>query len=483
MSDSYKTIGLLDHMGLGNMGDAAVQESFIINIKRRLPNVLLIGFSLYPDDTRKRHNIASYPIRWWYPGWKGSGTSSANLPNAKSRFTLILKRWRHFYTFAKLIHDFVREVAHLLRSYKVVRSLDLLIISGGGQLCDLHGNLPYDVFKFCLLARLAKKRLFIVGVGADLLRRPVTKALARWSVRLAHYASFRSNESQELIRSLGINKKTYVCPDPAYSLNIQEYLTVEDSHTLSPLESAALLSNFGVALESHISELSSAHAFSFGRTAQARDVAVPARKVGLNPMGFCDPRRWPRKDDAVYHNYLDKVTAFSRWLLTHNYKLEIYTSDTLTDVFAIEDVKGQLLGCTFGYDAANVTFRPLPDLKGLLRQISALDFVITSKFHGVIFSHIMGKPVIALSYLQKIEDLMRAVGHDRYCLDIEHFEVEPLIESFQSLVREEEYLRGLFRKTSLRYSDALRVDFDRLFGKEKVNDVREVEAEAANVVT
>jgi polysaccharide pyruvyl transferase WcaK-like protein len=119
----------------------------------------------------------------------------------------------------------------------------------------------------------------------------------------------------------------------------------------------------------------------------------------------------------------------------------------------------------------------------LLSQMSDFDFVVTSKFHGVIFSHILGKPVVALSYLGKIEDLMRAVGHERYCLDIEHFELATLIESFQSLVNEEEDLRGLFRRTTMRYSDALRHDFDRLFGKEIINDLRLAEAEAADVVT
>jgi polysaccharide pyruvyl transferase WcaK-like protein len=481
MSDRYKKIGLLDHMGFGNMGDAAVQEAFIANIKRRLPNADLIGFSLYPDDTQKRHNIASYPIRWWNPGLNGSGTSSPNLPTHKSRLKVLLKSCRPLYAVAKPVHDLFREFAHLIRSYQVVRSLDLLIISGGGQLCDLHGDLPYNVFKFCFLARLAKKRVFMVGVGADLLRRPLNKAFARWSVRLAHYASFRSDESQELIRSLGVNKETHVCPDPAYSLNVPEYLASEGSHTLSPLESRALLSNLGLALELHTHPaLPSPYDCSFNRT--AGPAQIPTRKVGLNPMGFCDPRRWPRRDDAVYHRYLDKVTTFSRWLLVHNYELEIFTSDILMDVFAIEDLKERLLGTASGHEVANVVFRPLSTLEELLRQIAGFDFVVTSKFHGVIFSHIMGKPAIALSYLPKIQQLMRAVGHDQYCLDTEHFEVAALIESFQSLVNEEEYLKGLFRKTSMLYADALRVDFDSLFGKEAISELRLAEAEAAGVV-
>ena len=39
MHKIFKRIGLLDHMGYGNMGDAAIQEAFIANIRRRLPGL------------------------------------------------------------------------------------------------------------------------------------------------------------------------------------------------------------------------------------------------------------------------------------------------------------------------------------------------------------------------------------------------------------------------------------------------------------
>jgi polysaccharide pyruvyl transferase WcaK-like protein len=199
-------------------------------------------------------------------------------------------------------------------------------------------------------------------------------------------------------------------------------------------------------------------------------------------MGFCDPRRWPRKDVAVYHQHLDKLTALSRWLLAHDYRLEVFSSDILMDVLAIEDLKERLLGTASAHELANVVFCPIPTLKELLGQIASFDFVITSKYHGVIFSHMTGKPVIALSYLQKIEDLMRAVGHDHYCLDIEHCDTGTLIERFQSLVDSEDHLKGLFQRTSMLYADALCVDFDRLFGKEAISSLGLGESKVAGVV-
>ena len=76
---------------------------------------------------------------------------------------------------------------------------------------------------------------------------------------------------------------------------------------------------------------------------------------------------------------------------------------------------------------------------------------------------------------------MRAVGHDRYCLDIEHFDVRTLIECFESLVYEKDYLGALFRKTSASYAEALRIHFDDLFGKEEESQVHLAETGPAGV--
>jgi polysaccharide pyruvyl transferase WcaK-like protein len=199
------------------------------------------------------------------------------------------------------------------------------------------------------------------------------------------------------------------------------------------------------------------------------DSHTPTLKVGLNPMGFCDPRRWPRKDAAAYSRYLDKLEAFSLWLLSQNYQLEIFTSDIIVDVHAIEDLKRRLSMGISSDAAPEVAVRPVLTLKALLLQMSSFDFVVTSKFHGVIFSHLLAKPVIALSYLPKIDDLMRTVGHDQYCLDIEHFEVDVLIERFKLLVEDKDHLSSLFRNTSAAYADDLRMHFNNLFSAETRN--------------
>jgi polysaccharide pyruvyl transferase WcaK-like protein len=427
MNSGYKTIGLLDHMGWGNLGDAAVQESIISNIRRRLPNARLVAFSLNPEDTEARHGLTSYPITWSFPRNKDSvpasdSHSSKGLglgPRLKAR----LKEWRVLYAVTKPIHDIGRELGHLISSRRLVKSLDLLIISGGGQLSELWRgpwSHPYNVFKFCVLAKLSGTPIFIIGVGAGPLRHPLSRFFARWSVRLAAYASFRDVESQTLIHNLGPSAKTYVCPDPAYALDLRDCVTT--SHPQ-----------------------------------KAR------QKVGLNPIGFCDPRIWPRQDDRAYDLYLEKLATFSSWLLAHDYDVEIFTGEISVDRYAIEDLRRRLPASMLRHGRAKACCHPMYSLKDLLVQMSTFDFVITSKFHGVIFSHLLGKPVIALSYHHKIQDLMRASQHGQYCLDIDNFEVGSLVNVFGLLVDNNDDLKARFHHTARMYGSALQAQFDELF--------------------
>lgn len=213
-------------MGWGNMGDAAVQEAFIANIRRRQPKARLVAFSLNPEDTAQRHGLQSYPIIWSYHRGTASDCHSAPAPR-QGRLKAALKRLRVVYSIAKPIHDLVYEILHLIRSYRAVKELDVLIVSGGGQLSELWRgpwSHPYNVFKFSVLAKLSGTPLLVVGVGAGPLEHPLSKFFVRWSVRLARYTSLRDRESEALLCSLGITSELAVCPDPAYALPITDYV-------------------------------------------------------------------------------------------------------------------------------------------------------------------------------------------------------------------------------------------------------------------
>jgi polysaccharide pyruvyl transferase WcaK-like protein len=431
-------IGLLDHMGYGNLGDAATQEALMANIRSRLPDAEIAGFSLNPVDTAKRHAIASYSITYWHPGLRDSESSESSQadltgvdsngavskrPGLRARLKSIAKNIPVVSRVARRLLHAGREAAHLGRSYGRLRSLDTLIIAGGGQLSELWGgpwSHPYNVFKFSLLTKLARRKLVFLNVGAGPLKSGLSKAFVHWSIRMADYVSFRDIESKELACGSGVKRPTHVFPDSAYALDVSRYNAVTRAGSAKPV-------------------------------------------VGLNPIGFCDPRIWPRKDAPVYNNYIEKLADFSLWLLDNNYDLRLYSAEASVDIYALEDLGNRLRNRLSAADLERICRPSAGTVSGLMQEMSGFDFVVTAKFHGVVFSHLLGKPVIALSYHPKIDDLMRKVGHSQYCLDIAAFGNKDLENTFAALVNDTEQLKARFRRTAASYSETLKAQFDDLF--------------------
>jgi polysaccharide pyruvyl transferase WcaK-like protein len=416
-------IGLLDHMGYGNLGDAATQDVAIANIKKRLPEAQLIGFSFVPADTTMRHGIPCYPIRSWYPRPATTENLAADPGRAKLKLTSALKGIPFVYSCAKLILDFVREVLFCVQSYRAVRRLDLLIISGGGQLSDLWRgpwSHPFAIFKFCLLTKVAGKKLYFLNVGAGPLDHRLSRLFAKYAVQLADYRSFRDDESQKLVRSLGVKGKTLVYPDLAYGLEVEE---LQNSSTSSS----------------------------------------SMRVVGINPIGFCDPRNWPRKDRAVYHDYLEKTTRLSVWLLEQGYKLRMFTTEVSLDKHAMEDLRTQLCARLTPELFNQIFWGASESVRDVLQEMSEFDFVVTSKYHGIVFSHVLRKPVISLSYGRKMDFAMQAAGQGRFNANIERFDLDWFTKAFRSLADKRESIKLESAAAVNAHAAKLSEQFDSLF--------------------
>jgi polysaccharide pyruvyl transferase WcaK-like protein len=60
MDPKPKKIALLHHTGCGNLGDGAIIDSVVSNIRRRWNNVEFTVFSINPDDTVKKYGIQPF---------------------------------------------------------------------------------------------------------------------------------------------------------------------------------------------------------------------------------------------------------------------------------------------------------------------------------------------------------------------------------------------------------------------------------------
>ena len=86
------------------------------------------------------------------------------------------------------------ELSHIIGGYRFLKDVDVLIISGGGQLQDIWGGPwghPYAMLKWTLLARLRGAKPIFLSIGFSGLDARLSRFFTRKSLSLAAYRSYR----------------------------------------------------------------------------------------------------------------------------------------------------------------------------------------------------------------------------------------------------------------------------------------------------
>ncbi len=385
-----------------------------------------------PSDTQTRHGITSYAIR--RETWKaGFGIQSSKLllkekvKVAASKYVSLSKVLRVVYgVFYRKPIDLLRELRFLARSFRIIRSFDLLIIAGGGQLLDSWGGpwkFPYTLLKWTILARLSGARCYFINVGAGPLRHPLGKWFIKRALFLADYVSFRDDQSRTLVEGIGYRAESKVCPDSVYGLELPVVIT-------------------------------------------RRNCRIGASIVGIAPMAYCDPRVYWDKNQSVYEGLIQELAAFGSWLVRNQQSLILFSTDIWFDSQAIEDLKLALMHETALANSTVVRHEPVTTINEMLSQMSSMDYVVTCRFHGVIFAHMLNKPVLALSHHPKVTKLMSEMGLSKYCLDIHTCDFNVLADTFQTMVSNcDEIKRHMAEKFACNKRQ-LTSQFDALFTRE-----------------
>jgi polysaccharide pyruvyl transferase WcaK-like protein len=416
-------IGLLDHVGGGNLGDDATLDAVAGNIKRRWPNAEIVAFSMNPDDTETRHGIMSHPIRrkGWSIGYKPAGTDATLKETVKGltrKYRVVFYLLRATNAVVRLPSEVFGELSFLVSSRRNIKSFDLLIISGGGQLTEKDGpwGFPYTIFKWVVLARSAGIRCMFLNVGAGPLTLSLSKFFVTRALLAADYVSFRDDKSRALVHEIGFTGESRVCPDSVYGL---EGATTSGS----PLERR------------------------------------PQPIVGFAPMPY--PDRDPHgyraeKDQIVYEEFIRKLAIFGSWLVGQSYALTTFGTDIGVDPVAIEDFRKALRshhGVPSSQYSVDHSVRSTHDL---LATMSGMDYVVTCRFHGVVFAHLLNKPVLAIAHHPKVTDLMKDLELSSYCVDIRDFDLKLLTEKFASMVINAEEIKTCMAASLTRNRQRLR---------------------------
>lgn len=466
-----RTVGIWGHFHGKNLGDDVVVATLIENLRTRIHDVEVMGFSLDPDDTSRRHGIHSYSIQvgmrapvWATPedaplptsgpkptsgskpmsgdGGGGSEPTSGDgasgeavdvdgvvlAPHASPPDSM-LGAARHWLAStdnaaARALNKWASAALSLWRMRQALQGVDLLIVAGSGPFFDGWDgawNHPFNLFSWSQLARTTGTRFVPLSVGGGPIDERITRFFLRHTLNASDYKSYRDPYSARLAREIGARGPHPLFPDLAFGLSS------------SVLDAAR---------------------------ANALDVPGEAA-VGVSTMAYKDPRHMPRGTEQVYRAYLAKLTDVTAWLLDADITPVLLRSDRGDDRVA-DDLVASMR--SRNGDAHRILVPPTETHHDLLAQMAACDVVVGGRFHCHVLPFLLDVPVLGLAYHPKTSDMMAYMGQSDFCLDIDRSDATQIIDGLQTLLRRRDTVSDAIHERVEQCRDAVALQYDALVG-------------------
>lgn len=353
-------VGVFGLLGSGNLGNDGSLEAVLQYLRAEHPEAVVDALCGGPEAVTARFGIPATRLHWYRGEYRTASRARAIAGKAVG----------------KLVDPF--------RTAAWVRRHDVLIVPGMGVLeatLPLRPwGFPYSLFLLCASGRLLGTRVALVSVGAAGIRNRPTRALVRWSARLAAYRSYRDAQSRDAMRAMGVDTAhDEVYPDLAFFLP-------------SP------------------------------RASEPTGTPGPVCVGVMDFHGGNDDRA---RAEEIYRRYLDGTITFVRALVEEGRPVRLLTGDECD-----ESVVAAILDAV---DSPLVTAAEPASLADLMNEMAAADAVVAVRYHNLICALKTGTPVLALCYAAKSEALMDRMGVGTYCHPAREVDADRLLEQFRDL--------------------------------------------------
>lgn len=408
-------IGVFGHYGNRNLGDESIIEAMISNLRSHIPGCDIVCLSIDPDDSRRRHQVDAFPIRYRHDFFHppanaapapetrqqdtGNPDTASPVPatGLKSRIKAVpvlgpaLKGLAGGLDTLRLVRQ---EVAFLQAAKRYLADIDLLLVTGSNQFLDNFGGswgFPYTLLKWTLLARASGTRVAFASIGAGPLTRPLSYRMLRMALKRADFVSFRDQGSRELIRDrVGIDGPVY--PDIAHSLRY------EPAPARRPVEESELT-------------------------------------IAVNPMPVYDRRYWHLPDDVRYASYVHNLAGLCRVILQDGHRLVLFSTQK-RDEDVIDDILEILGRENSDQDSqARTSIARSSEVPELMATLDQADIVVATRFHATVLPLQLGKPVLGICYYRKAAELLDDVGLGEFHVAIDSFDTPLLTGKLRNLIR------------------------------------------------
>ncbi len=128
-----------------------------------------------------------------------------------------------------------------------------------------------------------------------------------------------------------------------------------------------------------------------------------------------------------------------------------------------QDLRNLLEQSGLVYEKSNIIDEPAGTWEELLSQLATTKVVVASRFHNLLLALMLGKPALAISFHEKDDSLMTAMGLEEFRQDIAKLDVSKLIEQFLRLEQDADRLREEIRRKTKRYRRELDKQYSRIF--------------------
>jgi polysaccharide pyruvyl transferase WcaK-like protein len=396
-----RRIALFGIFGVDNFGNEASLDAALRFMRRELPNVELTCICTTPSKVTRDHRLNAIPIAWKQP---------TNTPRPASFVGRLLR---------KVFRSGPAEVAIWYQTYRQVRQFEAVIFPGTGILDDFcigPWSTPYDLFRWCVVARLAGVKTLFVSVGAGPIDHPLSRTFMKAAARVAQYRSYRDQVSKDFMGGIGLDtERDPVYPDIVFALDER------------PAESSA--------------------------------VEAKRLTVGVGLMWYHGWKGRRPDNERIYDDYIKKIVSFVGWLINNQYKVRLLLGD-LEDRPAADLVFSMLKAQGIDVSPQSVTVAPVQSFADVASAVAQTDIVVATRFHNVVCGLLLNKPVLAIGYAKKSDVLMADMGLGEYCQHIERLDVAKLIEQFNRLVIEGPMLRQRLAIKNQEYRQRLKEQFD-----------------------
>jgi polysaccharide pyruvyl transferase WcaK-like protein len=391
-----KKITFFGHFDATNFGNESILQAILYHLRCFQPDAEVTCISTGPEATVATHHIEAIPL-------------TEKFVNSWVPRNPLIKALRK--VCIGLPSELYRWVNGLIR----LRHTDMLIIPGTGLLTDAYGLFnwgPYNLLKWSLIAKVCRCKLLFVSIGAGPIYGTLGRCFIKSVLALADFRSYRDKSTVQYLKGIGFradNDRVY--PDLAFSLP--------------------------EAVIPH------------------KDTAKSCRTVvGLGVMEYAGKYSVASPSDTIYFAYLENLVTFVSWLLAREYDVRLLSGD-LGDMRARQEFRTLLKERLPAYDEAHIVDEPICSVENLLSQIIATDIVVATRFHNVLLAVLCNKPVISISFHHKCESLMSAMELAEYCLDINDFKADQLIQKFCELETNANDIKPLMREKVREAREAL----------------------------